>query len=527
MRTSKWWVVGTLVPVFLGIALNLAGAQQVRVTVGASATCSVPVATANPKPDSRTGWGLQVIVDGAAFGSRDTSAPYAKTITLSAGVYRVGAAFTRSNTPSVVAVPTYTVTCSAAAVPDAIPDPVNCAGAWEQKREIGRTECTVDGQQTVRYGWTYRVSQPALHGGRTDTCEATDGATRETTEPATCTPPPPPPPPPADEPIFGVVDPTILGTCSAAAHDVHVISGGDGFRYRTWHPQTDPSGCVYAHEHGSNPAHGQDAEINAAPVLFGYVGRHHPMAGEPNGHEEPHEGFKVFIANPGDINDEGRVNRVYSRSVFHMGTGGPRRFDQRLHSAVIRVKHPEFGLKAFTQLMMDTGGVGAVCDPRAQAPVKDVMNLNSPCKLGSGYEIWSTQQIVRNPAGREVYRAFATPAVFDPITVRNPANTTELVYAWDDRMKASRLFPTDDWTRNRGCDRESYAQPGYWYNLNGPTVYWTDALGNPVAAGHPQALLQEISASNSIGAPATRDGLVQFKMRIGFCQQRNQLGLKN
>ena len=104
------------------------------------------------------------------------------------------------------------------------------------------------------------------------------------------------------------------------------------------------------------------------------------MEGEPAGHEEPHEGFKVFIALPGEVNDERRVNRVFSRSVFHMGTGGPRRFVTRHHSADIRLIHPEFGLKAFTQLMMDTGGVGAVCDPRTGGPVKDVMQVNSPCR---------------------------------------------------------------------------------------------------------------------------------------------------
>ena len=229
----------------------------------------------------------------------------------------------------------------------------------------------------------------------------------------------------------------------------------------------------------------QEPTIAASPVRFGYIGRRHPMPGEPNGHEEAHEGFKVFIANRGDANDEGRVNRVYSRSVFHMGTGGPKRFNMPHHSAEIRLVHPEFGLKAFTQLMMNTGGVGAVCDPRRPAPVKDVMQLNSPCRLNSGYEIWSTTASVM-ANGREVYRAFATPAVFDPISVFNPANPTELVYAWDPRVSAIKNFPSDDWSGNRGCDRESYAQPGLWFNGGGQTAYYTDAMGQPKAASDPR-----------------------------------------
>lgn len=326
------------------------------------------------------------------------------------------------------------------------------------------------------------------------------------------------PPPPTTLPIWGVVDASVLGACSAATHDTWTVDGGDGYRYRTWHPQVDPSGCVYAHEHGDDPARSTNATIAASPVRFGYIGRR-------MNHEEAHEGFKVFIANPGDVNDEGRVNRVYSRSVFHMGTGGPKRFSMPHHSAEIRLIHPEFGLAAFTQLMMDTGGTGAVCDPRGPAPVKDVIQLQSPCKLASAYEIWGTTQSVRYQ-GRSVYTAFATPAVFDPITVLNPANPTELVYAWDPRVAAIKLF-ADDWSSFRGCDRESYAQPGYWRNAGGPTTFYTDAMGNEVSASDPNALVQQVAAVDSIGAPATNDGLVQFKMRRSYCQQRASLGLKN
>jgi hypothetical protein len=423
--------------------------------------------------------------------------------------------FTASNGVTPVARQAWTVTVSGTAPPP--PPPPVCVASWVREGAVSETACQPDGTKAVTYRERYVVTTDGTG------CAAPNGATREVTVAGVaCTYVPPPPPP--TKAIFGVVDPTILGTCSAAAHDKHVVDIGHPTKlFRTWHPQVDPSGCTYAHEHGFNPATMRDAEIAAEPVAFGVVGEAHKSAAEPNGHEEPHEGFKVFIANIGDVNDENRVNRVYSRSVFHMGTGGPRRYDQQFHSAMIRLKHPEFGLKAFTQLMMDTGGTATVCDPRQQAPTKDVMQLNSPCLLNSGYEIWSTQQDVR-AGGRTVYRAFATPAVFDPITVLNPANRTELVYAWDARMAASKAHP-NDWSGNRGCDRESYAQPGYWYNAGGPTMFWTDAMGNQVAAGSPGALLQEISRSDSVGAPATNDGLKQFKNRVGFCAPG--LGLKN
>ena len=58
-------------------------------------------------------------------------------------------------------------------------------------------------------------------------------------------------------------------------------------------------------------------------------------------------------------------------------------------------------------------------------------------------------------------------------------------------------------------------------------MYYTDAMGQSLASGNSLALKQEISASASVGSPATTDGLKQFKMRKGFCQQSSKLGLKN
>lgn len=321
------------------------------------------------------------------------------------------------------------------------------------------------------------------------------------------------------------VDAESLGTCSAAVHDRYVLDGGDGWRYRTWHPQRDPSGCVFGHEHGDDPAKMTNAEIAKAPIRFGEIARRMPSAEEPQGHAEAHEGYKVFIAVPGDRNDEGRFNRVFSRSVFHMGTGAPRRFVVRHHSAQIRLIHPEFGLKAFTNLMMDTGGTGAVCDPRKPAPVKDVVQLQSPCKLNSFYEIWTTQQSVM--AGtREVYRAVATPAVFDVLTVLNPANPSETVYAWDRRVDAILRFPGNDRSWHRGCDRESYAQPGSWHNAGGRTTYITDAMGKPSTSSNPLHLVQEISAHEIVGVAASSDGNSAFKRRVNYCGQGG-LGKKN
>ena len=52
-------------------------------------------------------------------------------------------------------------------------------------------------------------------------------------------------------------------------------------------------------------------------------------------------------------------------------------------------------------------------------------------------------------------------------------------------------------------------------------------MGNEVAQTHQYALAQQISASQSVGAPATNDGMFQFKMTRNYCGQLTRLGLKN
>lgn len=529
----------------IGAPVSAQQAQPVVVVPGAVAV-SCPIAATQPwAPTPNTGWGVQFTRQLAGgpvepFGQRDTSSPFRQQTTLTAGSWTIGATWTRSGSQPVTAPPA-THVCGGSQPPDPPePPPVEApavlafdaqpasivAGSpsllsWTVRPAGAVTSIAGIGPVT---GTTLEVKPTATTTYTLTVSNGTSAATATRT--VTVTQPPPP-----GRRIWGVFDPSTLGTCSLETHEAWVLDGGDGYWYRTWHPQQDPSGCVYGHEHGDDPRGIRDAEIAARPVLFGWIGRRHPMPGEPDGHEEPHEGFKVFVAQLGEVNDEGRVNRVWSRSSFHMGTGGPRRFTTQLHSADIALKHPEFGLKAFTRLMMDTGATGRVCDPRQPAPVKDVIALDfvTVCgkKLPSGYEIWTTQQIVRNAAGQEVYRSFATPAAFDPITVFNPAQPGEVVYAWDPRVATIRQF-NDDWTGNRGCDRESYAQPGYWYNRSGATVYYTSATGQPLPSSDPMAIAQELSLSDSVNAPATNDGLSAFKNRPQrWCGRRSSLGLKN
>lgn len=315
------------------------------------------------------------------------------------------------------------------------------------------------------------------------------------------------------------VDPIILGTCSAAVHDRHVVIGPDGKPYRTWHPQTVPvdpnnvsvGSCSFAHEHGDDPT---TSLANSTLPPFGYVGG---LAG----HNEPHEGFKVFVANKGTVNDEDRVALGSSRIVFHMGTGGVGRYTMPHHSGIVDLVMPS-GHYHHVQGMFDTANAGSICERDRNSndgnPNNDIGRAvavleGNGCPADSLYEIWAGFFEVRRTDGSVAANVGTAVAVFDPITVMDPADRTRLVYTAD--AFAHRSGEAPFMPPFHGCNREAYHAGAYWYNAGGATVYYTDAWGNP---GGP--LRQEVSVHAQIGIDmaARSDGnLNQFKYRKDYC----------
>ncbi len=324
------------------------------------------------------------------------------------------------------------------------------------------------------------------------------------------------------------VDAEALGNCPAAAHDRYVVTGPDGKLYRTWHPITvpvDPNDaskgtCAFAHEHGDDPTR---SLANPSLPPFGYV---NAVAGHP---AEAHPGFKVAVANQGDVNDEGRVAIGSGRLVFHMGTGGVKRYTMPHHSVLIDIVMPS-GQYVHVQGMFDTANAGSICERDHNSndgnPANDIGRTvvvlpGQGCEINSLYEIWTGTFNVKRPDGSVAATLFGTMAAFDPITVMDSNDRTRLVYTKD--AFASRAGEAPFMPPFRGCDRESYQTAPYWYNPNGPTVYFTDAFGNP---GGP--LRQEISQHNQLGIDMARrsDGnLNQFKLRKNTCAP--SIGNKN
>lgn len=306
---------------------------------------------------------------------------------------------------------------------------------------------------------------------------------------ATATPAPPPPDPGALLPVEPL---SMLGSCTAEIHDRYTVVGPDGNRWRTWHPQRDPSGCTFAHEHGDDP---RTSNADNSLPAFGYIG-------SLVGRVEAHEGFKVYVANRGDVNDENRTAQTDSRVVVHMTTGRPLpgmtggRFTMPFHSLEYDMVAPD-GHEVHVAGMANTFSAGSICDrdrlSQTANPIGRVLYIDpaeNACAANSTYEIWGLKLDLSNN-GQSGATIHVAAAAFDTQTGITPS--TGAAFA----------------TGLLGCDREAYHGPVYWYNRSGPLTFRTDAYGNRQADG---PLEQYVSQHNDIGIPMSNDQ-TQFKKR--------------
>ena len=149
-----------------------------------------------------------------------------------------------------------------------------------------------------------------------------------------------PVPPPPGAPFWPAsLDPAILGNCSAAVHDQYAANGGDGYRYRTWHPQVESLRLYLRARARRQPElHRERRDPRLAGGAADPVRLHrspHADAGRAQRPRGAARRLQGVHRQPRRRQRRGRVNRVYSLSVFHMGTGGPSRFSMPHHSADI------------------------------------------------------------------------------------------------------------------------------------------------------------------------------------------------
>jgi hypothetical protein len=298
--------------------------------------------------------------------------------------------------------------------------------------------------------------------------------------------------------------------CPAHVHGAFLAFAPNGLPYPTWHPPVDPvSGCLFGHEHGDDPS---TSAASTEPITFGYVA-------DIAGVFEPHEGYKVFLVHNGTPGDQGPAVADY-RIVIHTGTARTGRYRARFHSMDTYDYVARDGSGRYFHLkgMADTkpgAANGSVCDlPRHGGKDFSSLGCNDP------YEIWNDVTFAINHPNQQFQgigfsrvHASTQPAVFDPITTRDPADETALIYSQDyhgDPRFSYRLVngvwvygpqqhsPLSPTAFYQGCRREIYGGPNYWTNASQPTEYFTDAYGNVQLVPGLNWIRQEVAAVNNL-----------------------------
>lgn len=273
--------------------------------------------------------------------------------------------------------------------------------------------------------------------------------------------------------------------CPPYVHAAIVTNGPDGLPYPTWHPPVDSvSGCYFGHEHGDDPS---SSLANSDPPAFGYVG-------QLGGMMEPHTGFKVFVIPAGVSTDVGPT-RADSRIVFHHGTAGVGRYITQFHSLEYDyIARDGTGREFHIAGMADSqpnSQVGSTCSsPRLGGRDFGTLGCADP------YEIWNNVHFnvaypgdFYNDAFNETLYAEIASALFDPITTRDPADNSRLLYT--SQVQGQPEDPLSAQSGYRGCRREIYSGPNYFRNAGQPTAIRTDVMGHYDPSG---PLLQRISA---------------------------------
>jgi len=145
-----------------------------------------------------------------------------------------------------------------------------------------------------------------------------------------------------DAVAFGIWSPTGSDTCSAAVHDQYSTIGPDGYRYPTWHPPVDPSGCTFGHEHGRDPS-GSELHEEVGAIPFGYANQHLVAGGFGAPRNEDHVGHKIDWENDIPMNvGDGGTNVVAIEcdilAKLHQGTHSADAFTNNLHEVAYHIR---------------------------------------------------------------------------------------------------------------------------------------------------------------------------------------------
>jgi hypothetical protein len=260
--------------------------------------------------------------------------------------------------------------------------------------------------------------------------------------------------------------------CAKWVHDRHTVERG-GRTWATWHPPRDPRyGCAFGHEHGSNPRAFRHFGRTGRPA-FGPIGAH-------AGSDEPHAGFKVFVAN------EDRKGLAWM-VVLHQGSGSPRRGTVRFHSLETWLFRNEGRrLAAHTRTMADFGEAVPNCPGARRAAT---MRLLPSPQCESVYEEWATQIDVGG-----VFRARPAFGIDNAITQFDPADPERIVF-----NKPIACGPHDPagWDAYCKGDKRAVFHPQWVVRNRGRSRFRTDAYGRRAPTGLLQVVARRLRIDQS------------------------------
>lgn len=255
--------------------------------------------------------------------------------------------------------------------------------------------------------------------------------------------------------------------CAAWVHDRHSVVVR-GRRYATWHPPRDQRHrCAFGHEHGSSPRAFRFFRRAGMPA-FGRTGA---FAGA----EEPHPGFKVFVAN-----DDRRG--LAWMMVLHQGSGSPRRGTVRFHSLEAwvfrrpgRRRSRRGRLLAHVRRMADFGVAVPNC-PGARSFASRRLLPHPACR--SAYERWDTRLKVGG-----VLSARPGFAIHNAITQFDPADPARVAF---NKPSACGPFDPAGWSSRCKGDRRAVLHPRWVLRGGRRSRFRTDAFGRRSRRGIPQ-----------------------------------------
>jgi hypothetical protein len=260
--------------------------------------------------------------------------------------------------------------------------------------------------------------------------------------------------------------------CAKWVHDRHTVEKG-GRAWATWHPPRDPRyGCAFGHEHGSNPRAFRHFRRTGMPA-FGPIGA---FAGS----DEPHAGFKLFVAN------EDRNGHAWM-VVLHQGSGSPRRGTVRHHSLEAWLfRNRGRRLVAHTRTMADFGE--AVSNCRGARRSATMRLLPSPhCE--NVYEEWAT---VVDVGG--VFRARPAFGIDNAITQFDPADPERLVF---NKRRACGPHDPAGWDAYCKGDKRALFHPQWVVRNRGRSRFRTDAYGRRAPTGLLQVVARRLEIDQS------------------------------